>query len=176
MYSISCKNPFKYTVMYGVCTAFLARISSNIRSCTVYVQHFLQESLQIYGHVRCMYSISCKNLFKCKVIYGVCTAFLASNSSNIRSCTVYVQHFLQESLQMYGHIRCMYSISCKNLFKCTVMYGVNLCTVWPTQFMQHEQLPLYRAATLEASGAACGQARLLKVPVASSAHLREQYV
>ena len=52
MYSISCKQLFKYTVMYGVCTAFLARISSNVRSYTVYVQHFLQESLQMYGYVR----------------------------------------------------------------------------------------------------------------------------
>ena len=42
-------------------------------------------------------------------IYGVYTVFLAGNSRNIRSYTVYIWYFWQGIHKIHGHIWCIYT-------------------------------------------------------------------
>jgi hypothetical protein len=68
------------TIIYGVYTVFLAGISPNIRSYTVY----------IYGSGQ-PYTYTIPRVGQNHIsIYGVYTVFLAEKSPHIRSYTVYI--------------------------------------------------------------------------------------
>jgi hypothetical protein len=64
----------------------------------------------MYGHIWCIYGVFGREITECTVIYGVCMVCLAGNSLNVRSYTVCVSCFWQGDHQIYGHVRCIYTV------------------------------------------------------------------
>jgi hypothetical protein len=105
--------------MHNVCKP-INRVGQN-PIYTVYIPYIWQGNDKIYGHTRCIYRIFGRETTKYTVIYGIYTVYLAGKPPDIRSYTVYIRYTWQGNHQIYGHIRCIYTILVNPTYKCMVL-------------------------------------------------------
>jgi len=163
--------------MYGVYTVYLSRKSPNIRSYTVHIhgsvrtmytrclysifgKEFLNipanirsYMVHIHGSVRtmytrCIYSIYGKEIPKYTVIYGAHTW-----SCQNHVYTVYIQYFWQGNPQIYGHIRCVYTVLANLKLRCPMRCSCHsmlfIISIWTLLLIQAACYKLcYRAMGL----------------------------
>ena len=129
IYSISVKEISKYTVIYGAHTRFCQD-----HVYTVFIQYFWQG----ISKYTCKYT----------VIYGAYTRFCQNHVY-----TVYIQYFWQGNPQIYGHIRCVYTVLANLKLRCPMRCSCHsmlfIISIWTLLLIQAACYKLcYRAMGL----------------------------